>query len=158
MLISIIVAMSSNRVIGSKGQIPWQLPGDLQRFKRLTMGQTLLMGRKTFASIGRPLPGRRTIVLSRDPDFQADGCTVVADLPAGLAAADSEELFICGGGEIYRQALPLAQRIYLAELQREVAGDCFFPEVPPEQFQVVSSRLEVDAGETCRFLILQRRN
>jgi len=150
--------MDPNRVIGSDGKLPWRLPGDLQRFKQLTMGQTLLMGRKTYQSIGRPLPGRRTIVLSRNPDFQVEGCTVVPDLQSGIVAAATEELFICGGGEIYRQALSLAERIYLTELQREVPGDCFFPAIPPDHFQVVSTRLETDAGVPCRFSILQRCN
>lgn len=156
MLISLIVAMSKNRVIGADGQIPWQLPDDLQRFKRLTMGQTLLMGRKTYASIGQPLPGRQTIILSRDPDYRVAGCQVVKNLQAGLAAAQTDELFICGGGEIYQQALPLAEKIYLTELQREVAGDTFFPRLPAEQFRVLHSEELLDADEACRFSILQR--
>jgi dihydrofolate reductase len=158
LLISLIVAISKNRVIGAAGQLPWRLPGDLQRFKRLTMGQTLLMGRKTYQSIGRPLPGRKTIVLSRDPDFRAADCTVAADLPSGLAAADGAELFICGGGEIYRQTLPLVERIYLTELQREVAGDTFFPEIPTDQFQVISRLQGIAGDEAYCFSILQRRD
>lgn len=157
MLISLIVAMSKNRVIGADGQLPWQLPGDLRRFQQLTMGQTLLMGRKTYQSIGRPLPERRTIILSRTPDYQAVGCTVVAGLEDGIAAASSAELFICGGEEIYRQALPLAEKIYLTELQRDIAGDTFFPQLPAGRYQTVHNETLLDAGEPCRFSILQRR-
>lgn len=156
MRISLIVAMSSNRVIGIDGQLPWHLPADLQRFKQLTMGQTLLMGRKTFESIGRPLPGRQTIVVSRNPAYQAEGCTLVHDLTAGLAAAKTAELFICGGGEIYLQALPLAGKIYLTELLREVEGDTRFPEIPAGEFRISHSEELLDAGERCRFSILQR--
>ncbi|HEY5674718.1 MAG TPA: dihydrofolate reductase [Malonomonas sp.] len=156
MRISLIVAMSSNRVIGAEGQLPWRLPADLQRFKQLTMGQTLLMGRKTFESIGRPLPGRRTIVVSRNPDFAVEGCTLVPDLPSGIAAAQSDELFICGGAEIYRQALPLVERIYLTELLREVVGDTCFPELPAGQFRIIQTEELFDAGERCRFSVLQR--
>lgn len=157
MLISLIVAMSRNRVIGRDGQIPWHLPADLQRFKRLTMGQTLLMGRKTWQSIGRPLPGRRIIVLSRNPGFQADGCLVVADLPSGIAASQTPELFICGGSEVYRQALPLVRRIYLTELLREVDGDTFFPPWPAAAFVPTHDEELLDAGQPCRFSILERR-
>jgi dihydrofolate reductase len=157
MLIALIVAMSQNRVIGRDGRLPWHLPADLQRFKGLTLGQTLLMGRKTHQSIGRPLPGRRIIVLSRNPDYRAAGCTLVSDLQQGLAAARTSELFICGGTEIYRQALPWVERIYLTELLREVAGDTFFPELPAGAFAAIHSAESVDAGEPCRFTILERR-
>lgn len=150
--------MSQNRVIGRDGQLPWHLPADLQRFKQLTLGQTLLMGRKTWQSIGRPLPGRRIIVLSRDPAFQAEGCTVVADLPSGIAASQTPELFICGGSEIYRQALPLAQRLYLTELLRDVSGDTFFPELPVGRFDLIQREELQDAGEPCRFSIFERRS
>lgn len=157
MLISLIVAMSQNRVIGRDGRLPWHLPADLQRFKQLTMGQTLLMGRKTWQSIGRPLPGRETIVLSRNPDYRAEGCRVFTDLAAGITATRTAELFICGGEEIYRQALPLAERIYLTELLREVVGDTFFPSWPAEGFALIHGEELLDAGQPCRFSILDRR-
>ncbi len=156
MLISIIVAMSQNRVIGADGSMPWQLPQDLQRFKQLTMGQTLLMGRKTYQSIGRQLPGRQTLILSRQTDFQIAGCQVVDSLEAGIAAATTPELFICGGGDIYRQALPRVEKIYLTVLLRELAGDTFFPELPAGQFATLHSEELIDAGEACRFQILER--
>ena len=156
MLISLIVAMSSNRVIGAAGQLPWHLPADLKRFKQLTMGQTLLMGRKTFASIGRSLPGRRTLVVSRNPAFQAAGCTLVNDLSAGIAAAQTDELFICGGGEIYRQALPLVEKIYLTEVLRTIEGDTVFPPLPDGKFAIIQSKEYRDDGEVCRFQVLER--
>jgi dihydrofolate reductase len=156
LLISIIVAMSQNRVIGKDGRLPWRLPEDLQRFKRLTLGQTLLMGRKTYQSIGHPLPGRQTIILSRNADFCAEGCAVVASLEEGIASAQTDDLFICGGGEIYRQALPLAEKIYLTELLREVEGDAFFPPLADERFYTIHREELLDADQACRFSILQR--
>ena len=149
--------MAKNRVIGIAGRMPWDLPEERQRFKQLTMGQSLLMGRKTFESIGRPLPGRQMIVLSRNPEYRASGCQVVNTLQAGLAAADRDELFICGGAEIYRQALPLAERIYLTELQRNFVGDRYFPELPPGQFFPLRTLTLVENGERYLFSVLQRQ-
>jgi dihydrofolate reductase len=143
MLISQIVAFSRNRVIGSGGQIPWDLPGDLQRFKRITLGHTLLLGRKTFEAIGRPLPGRRTIVVSRQPSYSADGVAVVSSIEAGISLAEASgegELFICGGEQLYRQTLDLVQRLYLSELELECAGDAFYPLLPDGTFEKILSR------------------
>jgi len=156
LLISLIVAMARNRVIGSNGRLPWQVPGDLQRFKRLTMGHCLLMGRKTFVSIGRPLPGRRTIVLSRDPGLRIPGCDMVPSLEEALQlAAGEDELFVCGGADVYRQALPLAQRLYLTEIDLEVPGDSYFPALSCEDFETLYE--ECYAGQTTScFRILQR--
>ena len=155
MRISLIVAMAANRVIGRTGQLPWHLPGDLARFKRITMGYPLIMGRKTFESIGRALPGRRTIVLSRQADYRAAGCRVVNGLDEALKLVwDDDEVFICGGEQIYRQALPLAQRIYLTELDRAVAGDSFFPEIP-EHFLAIEEQ-QIEEEERYRFSILVR--
>ena len=143
MLISQIVAMAANRVIGANGQIPWDLPEDLQRFKRITMGHTLLMGRKTYESIGRALPGRKTIVVSRQADYHLADAEVVSSVANGILLAESwgeSELFICGGGEIYTETLPQAQRIYLTELQFEVSGQVYYPILPPESFEKILSR------------------
>jgi len=158
LLISIIVAMAQNRVIGRDGDMPWHLPADLKRFKQLTMGQTLLMGRKTYQSLGRPLPGRQTIILSRDGDFSAVGCTVVTTLEKGIAACTTDQLFICGGEEVFRQALAqsLADRIYLTQLRQEVEGDTIFPQLPVGQFQVRHKEELIDNGYPCHFLILER--
>ena len=111
---SIIVAMAKNRVIGNKGQLPWHLPSDLRRFKQLTMGHPLLMGRCTFESIGTALPGRQTIVLSRDPEYRAASCVMATNIETALQLVSPvEELFICGGADIYQQTLPFADKIYL---------------------------------------------
>lgn len=148
--------MARNRVIGQDGGLPWHLPVDLQRFKQLTMGQTLLMGRKTYQSIGRPLPGRETIILSRDREFSAVGCQIVGSLEEGVAVVRTEQLFICGGEDVYRQALPLAEQVYLTELLLEVAGDTFFPELPVDRFRLAYSEEYSDGDQPCRFKILQR--
>jgi len=138
MRISLIVAMSRNRVIGRDGGLPWRLSSDLKRFKQLTMGHHLLMGRKTFESIGRVLPGRQTIVITRQTDYRPDGVEVAAGLEQAieLARGDSE-LFITGGGEIYRIALPLVQRIYLTWVDADVQGDTLFPEWNEAEWQLV---------------------
>lgn len=157
MLISLIAAMARNRVIGNAGTIPWQLPEDLHWFREHTMGHTLLMGRRTFEAIGRPLPGRQTIVVSRNPDYQAKGCIVASDMETALhCAASAEELFVCGGGAIYRQTLALAHRLYLTELDMEIAGDTFFPEFNPLDFHLVYHRSGSGAINH-RYLIYQRR-
>ncbi|WP_345550675.1 dihydrofolate reductase [Microbulbifer aestuariivivens] len=132
--IAMIAAMARNRAIGRDNTLPWRISADLQFFKRVTMGKPLLMGRKTFESIGRPLPGRVNIVITRNAAWRADGVTVVSSLQEGLSAArqaavesGSAEVMVIGGAEIYRQALPLAQRLYVTEVDAEVAGDAFFP-------------------------------
>jgi dihydrofolate reductase len=138
-MISIIVAVSSNNVIGAERALPWNLPEDLQRFKKITMGKPMIMGRETFESIGRPLPGRKNIVLSRQDDLEIEGCEVVNTIEKALAAAgDAEEVMIIGGGEIYRQFLPMADRIYLTRVQAEVEGDTRFPELDMTEWDVVA--------------------
>lgn len=147
MNISIIVAASANNVIGVGGGLPWHLPEDLKRFKEVTMGKPMIMGRATFDSIGRALPGRRSIVLTRQADFVAEGCEVVPTVDAALAAAsDAEEVMIVGGGEIYRQFLPLANRIYLTRVQAEIQGDTLFPELDMDHWEVVAVE-EFPAGD-----------
>jgi len=155
MKISIIAAMAENRVIGRKGTIPWNIPADRRRFRELTMGHPLIMGRKTFESIGRPLPGRANIVLSRQRDFRAKGCIVAASLDdALLACADAEQIFICGGVELYREALPLADYIYLTVVHMECEGDAFFPPIPGEFVEV--ERVDPEGGSLCTFILYRR--
>ena len=138
-MISIIVAVSSNNVIGAERALPWHLPEDLQRFKKVTMGKPIIMGRETHASIGRPVPGRQNIVLSRQDDLEIEGCEVVNTIEAALAAAgDAEEVMIVGGGEIYRQFLPMSDRIYLTRVQAEVEGDTRFPELDMSEWDVTA--------------------
>jgi dihydrofolate reductase len=127
-MISIIVAMSKNRVIGNNNTLIWHLPEDLKRFKELTTGNTIVMGRKTYESIGRPLPNRRSIIITRDPDYSVEGCEVVNSLEEALLLSNSD-CFIIGGGEIYRQAIDIADRIYLTLINKEFEGDTSFPEL-----------------------------
>ncbi|HVS16718.1 MAG TPA: dihydrofolate reductase [Thermoanaerobaculia bacterium] len=147
MRLSLIAAVARNGVIGASGRLPWRLSSDLRRFKRLTMGQTLLMGRKTWDSIGRALPGRRTLVLSRDPRFAPAGAEVVRDAEAALAAvAADDEVFCVGGGEIYRLFLPVADRLLLTHVDAEVDGDARFPALEPADWEVVEGEA-LPAGE-----------
>src|SRR5665647_1651940 len=129
MIISIIVAMSDERVIGRDGKLPWSIPADLARFRSITMGHTVVMGRRTFEGIGHPLPGRRTIVLSRSAG-EIEGCQVARSLGEALQAADDDEIFICGGADLYREALPQSQRIYLTIVHGSFPGEVRFPEIP----------------------------
>ncbi len=127
--IAIIVAMASNRTIGIGNTLPWRIPEDLKHFKALTMGHHMIMGRKTFESIGKPLPGRTTVVVSRDRNLKIDGCIVVHSLQEAIAAcANDEEIFVVGGADIYAQALGLADTLYVTEIQQDIAGDVWFPE------------------------------
>src|SRR5262245_13904720 len=124
--LSLIVAMARNRVIGRAGRLTLRLPADQQRFKALTLGHHIIMGRKTWESIGRPLPGRVSVVVTHDKAYAAAGATVVCSLPEALALARADpEAFVIGGGELYAQALPLAERIYLTELEDDYPGDVF---------------------------------
>lgn len=152
-----IAAMAKNRVIGRDNTLPWHIPADMRRFRDLTLGHAIVMGRKTFESIGAPLPGRQTVVVTRQEGYVAPGCVVVHSLEEALAAAASaEEVFICGGGELYREALPLAERIYLTVVELELEGDTFFPEIPAGEF-VETSREEVDAKPPLTFIVYERR-
>lgn len=135
--VAMIAALSRNRVIGVDNQLPWYLPEDLKFFKRMTQGKPLVMGRKTFQSIGRPLPGRLNIVVTRDAGFTHPGVRVCHDLASALELAEqqallegAEEIMVMGGGEIYRQALPFASRLYLTEVDLTLEGDAHFPELP----------------------------
>jgi len=127
--------------------MPWRLPEDLKRFKRLTMGHAVIMGRKTFESIGSPLPGRDNIVITRSRDWSAAGCVVVHSLEAALAAVDpSREAFVVGGAQIYALALPLAQRLHMTEIARDFEGDAFFPEFDRSQWREISRERRPAAG------------
>ena len=137
--VSIVVAMSQNHVIGRAGELPWRLPGDLQYFKQLTMGKPIVMGRKTHVSIGRPLPGRLNIVVSRDPDYRASGCVHADSFDAALlAAGDANEIMIIGGAALFLAALPLAHCIYMTEVHAVVSGDTKFPALERSQWREVS--------------------
>jgi dihydrofolate reductase len=139
MLISQIVAMAANRVIGDRGTIPWKIPGEQKMFKEITLGHTVIMGRKTFESLGRPLPGRTNIVITRQADYQAPGCVVVSSLKNALKSCPQQETeaFICGGGQLYRESLPMADRIYLTLIPKEIHGDTYFPEISQSDFSAI---------------------
>ena len=135
-LVSLVAALARNRVIGAGNRLPWHLPEDLKRFKRLTTGAPVIMGRKTHESIGKPLPGRRNIVVTRQPGASWHGCEVVHSLEAALAAAgDAPEAFVIGGAELYALALPRADRMYLTLVDADHAGDAWFPEFDPADWR-----------------------
>jgi len=152
--IALVVAVAENGVIGSAGGLPWRLSSDLKYFKEITMGKPIIMGRKTFQSIGRPLPGRRNIVVSRQRGFAHDGVTVTTDVEAALEVARSDaqangvcEICIIGGGEIYRQTLDLADRIYLTQVHMNVEGDTHFPDLDGKRWMEVNRERRA-AGES----------
>ena len=159
MRLNIIAAMARNGVIGIGNRLPWRLPEDLQRFKRLTMGHHIIMGRKTFESIGRPLPGRVTVILTRDRDYRAQGCLTAHTLQAAIdACGDDPEVFCVGGAELYAQVLPLADRLYLTEIQADFAGDAYFPAFDSQLWQESGREHRVSAeGLDYDFVIYDRR-
>jgi dihydrofolate reductase len=147
MKISIIVAMAANGVIGNDNELPWHLPADLKHFKQTTMGKPILMGRKTWESIGRPLPGRTNIVITRDSAYSAAGCIVVNSIEAAIAAAgEQEEVMVIGGAELYRQVLPRADTIYLTRIHASFDGDTRFPEISDTEWQQLE-RVDHEADE-----------
>ena len=157
MLLSHIVAMASNRVIGNRGEIPWKIPGEQKMFKEITMGHTMVMGRKTYEAIGRPLPGRTNIVVPRQADYQAPGCKVVHDIKIALESCppDESEAFIIGGGQIYEETISIADRIYLTVLPREVSGDTYFAEFSESDYEIIKSEF-IDAVEPYHFYIYEK--
>lgn len=161
-MISIIVAASTNNVIGVQGALPWRLSDDLKRFKRLTMGKPVVMGRLTWESIGRPLPGRQNIIITRRSGYAAAGCDVVTSPAAALEmAGDAKEIMIIGGSEIYALFLPKAGRLHLTRVHADIAGDAFFPAIDDHDWALVSC----DANESSddnefafEFMTYERRN
>lgn len=158
--ISIIAAFGdSNRVIGNKGKIPWHIPDDFKHFKDLTSGHVIIMGRKTFESIGKSLPNRINMVVTRDAKYTAEGCIVVDSMEKALEIAKQKEekgeVFIIGGGEIYKQGLPFTDRLYLTIIQGEFEGDAFFPEFP-EFSKVISVEVKQDEKYKYAFITLER--
>ncbi|MCJ7557076.1 MAG: type 3 dihydrofolate reductase [Gammaproteobacteria bacterium] len=139
MLVSLVVAMSENGVIGRDNALPWHLPADLRQFKTLTLGKPIIMGRKTYESIGRPLPGRQNIVLSRDTGFQAPGCDICTSLQQALVlAGNADEVMVIGGGALYEEVLVHADRIYLTEIHASIEGDTRFPEIDPARWREIA--------------------
>jgi len=161
MLISFVAAMSKNRVIGKNNKIPWSMPADVRHMRKMIEGKPLIMGRKTHESIGRPLPDRKNIILTRDKSYKSKGCIVVHTQEEALKAAEgAEEVIIFGGEEIYRMFLPKANRMYLTIIDAEVEGDAFFPEYDKKEWKVVEKK-EHKADEENKhdytFITLQRK-
>jgi dihydrofolate reductase len=142
-MISIIVATSKNRVIGSNNSLIWKLPADLKRFKQITTGSTIVMGRKTYESIGKPLPNRRNIIITRDTNYLVDNCEIVNSLEEALMLCNND-CFIIGGGEIYKQSIDIADKIYLTLVQEDFEGDTYFPEIGKEWTKVFREDFEPD--------------
>lgn len=142
-ILSMIVAHADNRVIGKDNDMPWHLPADLAYFKRTTLGKPIIMGRKTYESIGRPLPGRKNIVISRDEEYRAEGAEVVGSVEAALAlVSDVEEVMVIGGGAIYKHCLLAAQRLYITHIDANIAGDTYFPEYDLNEWQLAVSEVK----------------
>lgn len=158
--IALVVAMDLNGLIGRGGDLPWRLPEDLKYFKRLTLNHSILMGRKTWHSLGRPLPQRANWVVSRDPQFVAEGASVFRDLQQALAAHREGELMVIGGAEIYRQTLPLADRLYLTQVHARLDGDTWFPPWTPAEFEVLQQEdhaADERHAHAYSFVTLERR-
>ena len=155
MITSIIVAASENNVIGKDNRLPWHLPADLKYFKNTTWAMPIIMGRRTFESIGKPLPGRHNVVITRNKDYKAEGTTVVSNLGDAVKAAESNdvnELFIIGGAELFNSTIDQAQRIYLTRVHVKIDGDVFFPELDMENWKLVSEK-HMDADEKNEFAL-----
>ena len=166
MKLAMIAAMAENRVIGRNNQLPWRIPSDLQFFKRVTLGKPVVMGRNTFESIGRPLPGRTNIVITRNLDYSAEGVVVAHSVEEGIERAKQiaerdgiDEVMVIGGGELYAALLPLAQRLYITEVVAEFEGDAWFPEIDASEWgrEVSEEHPQDDQNEyPYRFVILNR--
>lgn len=162
-ILALVAACARSGVIGIDNKLPWHLPEDMKFFRETTRGKPVIMGRKTWESLPdafRPLPGRLNIVVSRNPDFHAEGGAVVGSLPEAVAAAGNAEIAcVIGGAEIYRQALPLADRLILTEIDRDYAGDAFFPAFDQAEWQEVSRDARVsESGLPFAFVTYERRN
>jgi dihydrofolate reductase len=159
-MISLIVACGRNNVIGNRGGMPWYLPADLKHFKSLTMGKPIVMGRKTYQSIGKPLPGRTNIVITRDPKFTAEDVRIANSLEGAIeqASAFGNEIMIIGGGQVYKAALPNAERIYMTRIELEPEGDVFFPDIGEADWRSTTLEEHPASGDApaYAFLCLER--
>jgi dihydrofolate reductase len=159
MSLSVIVALAKNRVIGLNNTLPWHLPEDLKRFKQLTMGHHIIMGRKTYESLGRLLPGRQTVIVTRNPDYKVDGAIVVHSLEQAISVSSADsEAFLIGGAELYQQSLPLAKRLYLTMIDAEFEGDVYFPEIELDHWDLLEQQdLISQQGWAFHYLSYQRK-
>ena len=161
MKISLIVAMASNRVIGLNNQMPWHISADLKKFKKITLGSPILMGRKTYESIGRPLPGRTNIIISRNPSYRQPNCLVFNDINKALeSCSEANEVFVIGGADFYKSMLKVADTLYLTQIHQEFLGDTFFPELDASQWAEVERedvQYDSDVAFSYSFLKLEKR-
>lgn len=156
-MISLIVAHDENRVIGYQNELPWYLPGDLKYFKQMTMGKPMIMGRKTFESIGRPLPGRRNIVITRNENYAAEGTEVVRSLEEALALVEGEkEVMIIGGAQIFEQAMSIADRLYITFINHTFKGDTYFPTYDDWKKTSCQEPIESEDGYTFQYCIFEK--
>jgi len=144
-MVALIAAMAKNRVIGKAGKIPWNLPEDMAHFRELTMGHVIVMGRRTYEEIGHPLPGRRTYLISSTMQVEDENCHTVLSLQEVLKREKDNDIFICGGAMLYREGMEVADRLYMTEIDQEIEGDTYFPEINLDQFEVVD-RQEQSGG------------
>ncbi|MDW7675201.1 MAG: dihydrofolate reductase [Bacillota bacterium] len=154
MTISIIVAMDKNSLIGKGNELPWNIPEDLAYFKEITTGHKVIMGRKTFESIGKPLPNRTNIVITRDTDFKPAGCQVVNSVEEVMdLIKKDEEAFIIGGAQVYKRFLPLTNKLYITKIAGEYTGETYFPPFNCDEWECISEK----AGDSCTFIVLSKK-
>jgi dihydrofolate reductase len=154
--VTLIAAMGRNRAIGLDGRMPWHLPAELKHFKQVTMGKTIVMGRKTWQAIGRPLPGRQNVVISRNPAFLAKGVDLVGSLAEAIELSESDEVMIIGGGQLYEQALPLAQRMVLTLIDIEPQADTWFPDWDENEWmQIAKTHFAADDNNDLSYRIVE---
>ena len=153
-MISLIAAIDRNRLIGASGKLPWQIKEDLAWFKRQTLGHPVIMGRRTWLSLGKALPGRRNIVLSRDSGWASPGAEIAPDIPSAIALCQEEDAFVIGGAKVFNLFMPLAERLLITHIEAEFEGDTYFPPFPEELWQVHSCEEIISSqGITLRFVI-----
>lgn len=157
--LSVIVAVANNQVIGVNNTLPWHLPEDLKRFKALTMGHHIIMGRKTYESLGRLLPGRTTVIVTRNPDYKVEGALVANSVEAAIALCkDDDEPFLIGGAQLYETGLALADKLYITQVDTDVAGDAFFPEFDDSAWELIDEQAHISSnGLAYRDLIYSRK-
>src|SRR3989344_1565971 len=154
--ISLIAALGKNRVIGNENKLIWNIPADMKRFREITSGKSVIMGRKTFESIGKPLPKRKNIIITRDKNYKADGCIVVHSLNGALKAAGDGEIMVIGGAQIYAEFLPRANKMHLTVIGREFEGDAYFPEYNKDEWKEVSREGHEENGLNYSFVDFER--
>lgn len=156
-MIAIIAAVSENNVIGNKGCIPWKIKGEQRKFRELTTGEIVVMGKRSFEEIGKPLPGRTTIVISNSVKYEFDNCITLGSLAEAIEYAGDRDIYIAGGEQLYREALPLADKLYLTRIELKVEGDTFFPEYDTDRFRL-TEEVRIDAEVPYTYLTYENKD